>query len=195
MAADETELIARLRAGDNTAFAQLVGTYHASMLRVASAFVPTQSVAEEVVQDTWLGVVRGIGRFEGRSSLKTWLFRILVNRAKTAGAKEPRHLELEAESVEAGRFAANGAWAEPPSGWSDDVEDRLAAPAMAAKVRAAVEQLPAAQRQVVTLRDIEGLSSAQVCDMLDISEGNQRVLLHRGRVKVRALLAAELEEK
>jgi RNA polymerase sigma-70 factor (ECF subfamily) len=191
----ETDLIVRLRAGDNAAFAELVDKYHASMVRVASTFVPSRAVAEEVVQDAWLGVVRGIDRFEGRSSLKTWIFRILVNRAKTAGAKEPRNLELEdGDAVDGERFGPGGAWAEPPSPWSDDVDERVSAPELAAKVRAAVEELPASQRQVVTLRDIEGLSSVEVCKMLDLTEGNQRVLLHRGRAKIRKVLEQELEE-
>jgi RNA polymerase sigma-70 factor (ECF subfamily) len=193
--ADE-ELIGRLRAGDERAFAELVDRYHASMVRVASTFVPSRAIAEEVVQDTWLGVVRGIGRFEGRSSLKTWIYRILVNRARTTGAREPRSVELDGGiGLSADRFGAGGGWAEPPGAWSDDIDDRLSAPAMAAKIREAVELLPPAQCQVVTLRDIEGLSSIEVCKMLGISEGNQRVLLHRGRSRIRAILETELGEQ
>ena len=193
--ADE-ELIGRLRAGDERAFAELVDRYHASMVRVASTFVPSRAIAEEVVQDTWLGVVRGIGRFEGRSSLKTWIFRILVNRARTTGAKEPRSVELDGgDGLSVDRFGAGGEWAEPPGAWSDDIDDRLSAPAIAAKIKEAVELLPPAQCQVVTLRDIEGLSSIEVCKMLDISEGNQRVLLHRGRSRIRSILETELGEQ
>ncbi|HEV8064759.1 MAG TPA: sigma-70 family RNA polymerase sigma factor [Acidimicrobiales bacterium] len=191
----ETELIGRLRAGDGAAFAELVRKYHASMVRVASTFVPSRAVAEEVAQDAWLGVVRGIDRFEGRSSLKTWIFRILVNRAKTAGAKEPRTTELnERDTVDGERFGPGGQWVDPPAPWTDDVDERLSAPELAAKVRAAVDELPASQRQVVTLRDIEGLSSVEVREMLDLSEGNQRVLLHRGRAKIRKALEQELGE-
>jgi RNA polymerase sigma-70 factor (ECF subfamily) len=139
--------------------------------------------------------VRGIDRFEGRSSLKTWIFRILVNRAKTAGAKEPRTTELnERDTVDGERFGPGGQWVDPPAPWTDDVDERLSAPELAAKVRAAVDELPASQRQVVTLRDIEGLSSVEVREMLDLSEGNQRVLLHRGRAKIRKALEQELGE-
>jgi RNA polymerase sigma-70 factor (ECF subfamily) len=194
--ADEEKLLARLRAGDNAAFAELVDMYQASMLRVAQAFVPSRAVAEEVVQDTWLGVVKGIDRFEGRSSLKTWIFRILVNRAKTAGAKEPRNVELEdGDALERARFGPSGAWIEPPTAWSDDIIERLSAPAAVARIREAIADLPRAQRQVVTLRDVEGLPSIEVCRLLDISEGNQRVLLHRGRAKLRAVLDKEFGEK
>jgi RNA polymerase sigma-70 factor (ECF subfamily) len=192
----DEELIGPLRAGDERAFAELVDRYHASMVRVASTFVPSRAIAEEVVQDTWLGVVRGIGRFEGRSSLKTWIFRILVNRARTTGAKEPRSVELDGgDGLSVDRFGAGGEWAEPPGAWSDDIDDRLSAPAIAAKIKEAVELLPPAQCQVVTLRDIEGLSSIEVCKMLDISEGNQRVLLHRGRSRIRSILETELGEQ
>jgi RNA polymerase sigma-70 factor (ECF subfamily) len=192
---DEGELIGRLRAGDEQAFIELVDRYHASMVRVASAFVPSRAVAEEVVQDTWLGVLKGIGRFESRSSLKTWIFRILVNRARTTGAREPRSVELDTGDGMADRFSPEGTWREAPVVWSDDVEDRLAAPAVAAGIRAAVEELPESQRQVVTLRDIEGLSSGDACAMLGITEGNQRVLLHRGRTRIRARLADDLGKR
>jgi RNA polymerase sigma-70 factor (ECF subfamily) len=193
---DEGELIERLRAGDERAFVELVDRYHASMMRVASGFVPSRAVAEEVVQDTWLGVLRGIGRFEGRSSLKTWMFRILVNRARTTGAREPRTVELDTgDGMSANRFTPEGTWREPPAVWSDEVEDRLAAPDIAATIRAMVERLPDAQRQVVTLRDIAGLSSSDVCGMLGITEGNQRVLLHRGRTRIRVMLADYLGKR
>jgi RNA polymerase sigma-70 factor (ECF subfamily) len=193
---DESELIDRLRAGDEQAFVELVDRYHASMVRVASTFVPSRAVAEEVVQDTWLGVLRGIGRFEGRSSLKTWIFRILVNRAKTTGAREPRSVELDTgDGLSSDRFTHEGRWREPPAVWSEDVEDRLAAPEIAARIRDMVERLPESQRQVVTLRDIEGLPSSEVCEMLGITEGNQRVLLHRARTRIRASLADDLEKQ
>ncbi len=194
--ADEAALIERLRAGDGQAFAELVDRYNASMIRVASAFVPSRAVAEEVVQDTWIGVIKGIGRFEGRSSLKTWIFRILVNRARTTGAREPRSVELDTgDGLGSDRYTAGGTWREPPAPWTDDVDDRLSAPEVAARIRQAVEQLPDSQRQVVTLRDVEGLPSSEVCAMLGISEGNQRVLLHRARTRVRAMLEQDLGEK
>jgi RNA polymerase sigma-70 factor (ECF subfamily) len=192
----DSELIERLRAGDEQAFVELVNRYHASMVRVASSFVPSRAVAEEVVQDTWLGVLRGIDRFEGRSSLKTWIFRILVNRAKTTGAREPRSVELDTgDGLSSDRFTSEGTWREPPAVWSDDIEDRLAAPEVAARIRLMVERLPESQRQVVTLRDVEGLSSGDVCAMLGITEGNQRVLLHRARTRIRATLADDLGKR
>ena len=192
MSGDE-ELLGRLRAGDETAFAVLVDRYHAPMIRLALAYVPTRAVAEEVVQDTWLGVVRGIDRFEGRSSLKTWLFRILVNRARTAGPRERRHVPLgHGETVDPDRFTADGAWATPPAHWSDEVDDRLDAAALAGSLREAIDSLPAGQREVVLLRDVDGVSSADACAILGISEGNQRVLLHRGRARVRQLLDVEM---
>jgi len=194
--ADESELVARLCAGDELAFAELVERYHPSMVRVASAFTPNRSVAEEAVQDAWIGVIRGVCRFEGRSSLKTWIFRILVNRAKTAGTREPRTVELgTGDDLGGDRFSAGGAWADPPVPWTDEVVDRIVAPEVAALVREAIAQLPDLQRQVVTLRDVEGLSSADVREMLDLSEGNQRVLLHRGRTRVRAALEKAMREK
>lgn len=190
----DEDLIEHLRAGDEDAFVNLVNRYHASMLRVASTFVPSRAVAEEVVQDTWLGVIRGLPRFEGRSSLKTWIFRILVNRARTTGVREPRTVELDTgDGLDRGRFTVDGSWREPPIVWTDDIEDRLAAPEMAAKIQDLVAQLPESQRQVVTLRDIEGLSSREVCDLLGLSEGNQRVLLHRGRTRVRAMLEDDVK--
>lgn len=196
---DEEQLIAALRAGDERAFAALVDRYHASMVRVACTFVPSRAVAEEVAQDTWLGVLRGLGRFEGRSSLKTWIFRILVNRARTTGAREPRSVRLDTgdgdRDAAAGPdgFSPQGTWREPPVVWSDEIEDRLAAPETAARIREVVDELPESQRQVVTLRDVEGLSSSEVCDLLGISEGNQRVLLHRARTRVRSALEGDVK--
>ncbi len=191
---DDSELLVRLRAGDEAAFATLVTRHHQTMLRVASSFVPTRAVAEEVVQDTWLGVVRGIERFEGRSSLRTWLLRILVNRARTAGVKERRSVAIGSwePAVGLARFHGSGAWADPPVRWDDEVADRLAAGALASTIRTALASLPALQREVVALRDVDGLTSREVCDVLDISEGHQRVLLHRGRSRLRQSLETEL---
>ena len=189
----DSELVERLRAGDEHAFAELVSTYQQPLVRLALTFVPSRAVAEEVVQETFIGVMRGIGRFEGRSSLKTWIYRILVNRARTTGAREPRHVSLgEDRDGLAGRFSADGAWTDPPSAWPDDVDDRLSAPQVARRVIVAIDDLPGLQRQVVTLRDVEGLSSAEVCELLEISEGHQRVLLHRARTKLRAMFEDEL---
>jgi RNA polymerase sigma-70 factor (ECF subfamily) len=153
--------------------------------------VPSRAVAEEVVQDTWLGVVRGVHRFEGRSSVKTWLFRILINRARSAGGHEPRTVPLDDDALE-GRFAASGAWAEPPAPWADAVDDRLVAGKLAGRVRECLPRLPEAQRQVLVLRDLEGIDGAEVCNLLSVSPANQRVLLHRARTRLRSLLAAEL---
>jgi len=187
----DAELLGALRAGDESAFATLVSRYHMRMLRLAESFVPSRSVAEEVVQDTWLGVVKGIHRFEGRSTVKTWLFRILVNRAKATGAREPRNAALDDGDGLDGRFDASGHWNQPPEPWSA-VDSRLDANEIAARVKQCLPQLPDGQRQVLVLRDIEGVDSADVCDLLGISATNQRVLLHRARSQVRGLLELEL---
>jgi RNA polymerase sigma-70 factor (ECF subfamily) len=191
---DDMQLLQRLRAGDEDAFALLVSRHHGAMVRLAATFVPS-AAAEDVVQDTWLGVVKGIDRFEGRSSLKTWLLRILVNRARTAGVKERRLVPVGSgePTVDPSRFDERGIWAAPPSSWADDVDDRLAASDLAGQLRAAFDDLPALQRQVVALRDVDGLTSREVCDVLDISEGNQRVLLHRGRSRLRRALETAQE--
>jgi RNA polymerase sigma-70 factor (ECF subfamily) len=188
--ADAT-LLDDLRSGDEAAFATLVGRYHPRLLRFAESLLPSRAVAEEVVQDTWLGVVRGIHRFEARSTVKTWLFRILINRARSAGAHEVRTLPLDDDVLD-GRFAASGAWSEPPELWSDAVDARVVADKLAGRVRECLPRLPDAQRQVLMLRDIEGLDGEEVCDVLGLSPGNQRVLLHRARTRLRAMLAVEM---
>jgi RNA polymerase sigma-70 factor, ECF subfamily len=191
---EDRELLGRLRARDEGAFVALVERYHPAMIRLASTFVPSQAVAEEVVQETWLAVLRGIDRFEGRSTFRTWLFRILVNRARTTGVRERRSVPVAVDdhAVDPRRFASDGQWSTPPVPWPDDVDDRLEAAATAKRVRAAIAALPDAQRQVVTLRDGEGLSASEVCAILELTEGNQRVLLHRGRSAVRRAIDAEL---
>jgi len=189
----DAQLLTALRAGDERAFVTLVRRHHDAMLRLASSFVPNVAVAEEVVQDTWVGVLRGIDGFEGRSSFRTWLFRILVNRARTAGARERRTIAVgdtgavsgTEAAVAASRFDGGGSWASPPERWIEEVEDRLEAGKLADFLRTAIDDLPDRQRQVVTLRDIEGLTSEEVCSVLEISESNQRVLLHRGRSRLR----------
>jgi RNA polymerase sigma-70 factor (ECF subfamily) len=195
----DSELLAALRAGDERAFVTLVRRHHAAMLRLACSFVPNVAVAEEVVQDTWIGVLRGIGGFQGRSSFRTWLFRILVNRAMTTGVRERRTIAVgdttavgESEAaVAASRFDGGGSWLSPPERWIEEAEDRLEAGKLADFIRTAVEDLPDRQRQVVILRDIEGLTSEEVCGVLEISEGNQRVLLHRGRSRLRQAVEAD----
>jgi RNA polymerase sigma-70 factor, ECF subfamily len=164
------------------------------MLSLAAGYVPSMAVAEEVVQDTWLGVLRGIGGFEGRSSVRTWLFRILVNRARTAGARERRSVAIgdAGPAVDRSRFDATGHWALPPERWVEEADDRLDAAKLAGQLRSAINELPDRQREVVMLRDVDGLSSDEVCSALEISESNQRVLLHRGRSRLRQMLETEL---
>jgi RNA polymerase sigma-70 factor (ECF subfamily) len=192
VADSDAALVDALRAGDEAAFVSLVRQYHPRLLRFAETLVPTRAVAEEVVQDTWLGVVKGIHKFEGRSSVRTWLFRVLVNRARSAGAREPRNVRLEPEDSLDGRFGADGHWSHSPETWSDRVDSKLAAHHLAERVRACLPQLPAAQRQVIMLRDLEGLNAAETCDLLGLSVANQRVLLHRARSRVRSILEVEL---
>jgi RNA polymerase sigma-70 factor, ECF subfamily len=193
MEADE-ELVVRLRSGDERAFTGLVERYHEPMLRLAASFVPSRAVAEEVVQDTWLAVLRGLASFEGRSSLRTWMFAILVNRARTTGAREQRSIPIADTGpvVDASRFGPNGAWSTPPELWIEEAEDRIEAGKLAHLLRSAMDGLPARQREVVLLRDVEGMSSAEVCTVLAITEANQRVLLHRGRGKLRQALESGL---
>jgi RNA polymerase sigma-70 factor, ECF subfamily len=190
----DAQLLARLRAGDEQAFVTLVRRHHATMLSLDAGYVPSMAVAEEVVQDTWLGVLRGIGGFEGRSSVRTWLFRILVNRARTAGARERRSVAIgdAGPAVDRSRFDATGHWALPPERWVEEADDRLDAAKLAGQLRSAINELPDRQREVVMLRDVDGLSSDEVCSVLEISESNQRVLLHRGRSRLRQMLETEL---
>jgi RNA polymerase sigma-70 factor (ECF subfamily) len=164
------------------------------LLRLARSFVSSRAVAEEVVQDTWLGLVRGLDGYAQRSSLRTWLVRILVNRARTTGARERRSIAIgdAGPAVDAARFDAAGAWMSPPQHWVEDSDDRLLAEGAAERIHAVLDELPARQREVVMLRDVDGLSSQEVCEALDISEANQRVLLHRGRSRLRAELESEL---
>ena len=189
----DADLLARLRAGDEQAFVILVQRYRASMLQLAAGYVPSQAVAEEVVQDTWLGVLRGLASFEERASVRTWLFRILVNRARTAGVRERRTVAIGSfeSAVDQARFDASGQWADPPERWLEQIDDQLTAEKMADRIRQALPGLPARQREVVTLRDVEGMSSEEVCAVLEITEINQRVLLHRGRSKIRQVLESE----
>ena len=183
-------LVERLRAGDEAAFVELVRRYQSRLVRLAQVTVGSRAVAVEVVQDTWLAVVRGVDRFEGRSSFRTWLFRILLNRARSAVGKEQRAGRPEDDAEL--RFDATGHFVEPPEPWADRVDDHLVARQLTERVRALLPRLPEAQRQVVVLRDIERLDAADVAAMLGLSDGNQRVLLHRGRTRLRSLLAEEL---
>jgi RNA polymerase sigma-70 factor (ECF subfamily) len=198
---DDARLVERLRSRDEQAFAELVRRHNPALLRVARLFVPTAAVAEDVVADTWLGVLKGIDRFEGRSSLKTWIFRILTNTAKTRGQHEGRSLPFSAledeegpfePAVERERFTGAGHWGVPPRAWP---EERLLRAETRAVIESAIEQLPPTQRTVIELRDVEGWSAEEVRNALDLSETNQRVLLHRARAKVRRALEQYLMEE
>jgi RNA polymerase sigma-70 factor (ECF subfamily) len=196
---EEADLIEALRSGDETAFRTIVTEYNATLVRVARGYVPSQAVAEEVAQETWLGVLNGLDRFEGRSSFKTWLFRILVNRAMTRGTRERRTVPFGADDegpvVPADRFEPCAHpmvpmhWATPPTAWGGDPTERIAAADTRRALTAAIEALPPAQREVVTLRDVHGWSATEVCNALELTETNQRVLLHRARAKLRVALA------
>jgi RNA polymerase sigma-70 factor (ECF subfamily) len=192
----DVELLERLRAGDEGAFVTLVTRYQQPMLRLARTMVPSSAVAEETVQDTWMGVVRGIDRFEGRSSFKTWLFRILANRARSAGSREPFHAPLDAlHTVAPDRFTDHGQWADPVDRWVDETDDRLDAAAWLPSLRSALDRLPPRQRQVVLMRDVEGLTGEEACAVLNITSGNQRILLHRGRAQLRQAIEADMMTK
>jgi len=190
----ERDLLARLRAGDAGAFTDLVERHHAGMVRVALGYVRTRPVAEEVAQEAWIGFLRGLDRFEERSSVRTWLYRIVVNRAISTGLHERRHVPVEDRELESddGAFSSDGWWVAPPTHWADEAVDRLVARDMAPRILELIALLPAGQRRVVTLRDVEGLSSVDVCEIVGITEGNQRVLLHRGRARIRSLLEDQM---
>jgi RNA polymerase sigma-70 factor, ECF subfamily len=198
--ATDEQLVERLRARDEAAFAELIRRYNASLLRFARQFVPTAALAEDVVADTWVGVLKGIDRFEGRSSLKTWMFRILANTAKTRAQREGRSVPFSSledgettfePTVDRSRFLGTGHWATPPRAWP---EDRLLRDETREVIERAIADLPPTQRTVVSLRDVEGWSADEVRNALDLSETNQRVLLHRGRAKVRQALEQYLED-
>ena len=205
---DEAALLEGLRAGDEAAFGELVAAYGPMLMRLAMMHVPSRAVAEEVVQETWLAVLKGIGRFEGRSSLKTWITSILLNTARTRGERERRTvpfslLRRRAEegrdepAVPPDRFQGRrgqqpGAWARPPIDWGPP-EEQLSSDASRKVLLEAIAALPPRQRDVIALRDISGWTSEEVRNALDVSETNQRVLLHRARSKVRAELEKHFE--
>ena len=195
-----------LRARDEAAFAELIDRYHSSLVRLAMSFVSSRAVAEEVAQEAWVGVLKGIDRFEGRSSLRTWIYRILTNTAKTRAQREARSIPFaslggggeDEPSVDPDRFLPAddahwaGHWASYPRRWDDVPEARLLGGETQEVIRQAIDKLPYNQGEVIRLRDVEGFSSAEVCDLLSISEANQRVLLHRARTKLRADLEGYL---
>jgi RNA polymerase sigma-70 factor (ECF subfamily) len=200
-AATDLQLLAALRAGDDAAFAALAGRLYGTMLHVALGHVGSRAVAEEVVQDTWVAVLGQLDRFEGRASLRTWVLRILANVAKSRGARERRAVPFSSLAGTAPEGAAPdrllGAerhWATLPRSWADVPEERLASSEALARIRAAIGLLPPGQQAVITLRDVHGWTSREVCDSLGLSPGNQRVLLHRARARVRRALADWLEE-
>ena len=203
--AEEVELLARLRAGDERAFEALVGRHYGTMLAVARTHVSCRAVAEEVVQEAWLGVLKGLDRFEGRSSLATWIMRIVVNIAKTRGVREARSIpyaslvpEGAEAAVEPGRFRGAGDgfpghWRVYPANWKDVPEEVLHERDTLRVAMDAIADLPPAQRAVITMRDVQGCGPEEVCAVLEISAGNQRVLLHRARSRVRAALERHLD--
>jgi RNA polymerase sigma-70 factor (ECF subfamily) len=204
--AAQVELLGRLRDGDRTAFAELVDAWSPMLLRVARLHVSTHASAEEVVQETWLAVIRQLDRFEGRSSLRTWVFRILENQARTRGVREARTVpwsfgsgadehEHAGATVDPARFRGRGdrwpgGWRPEgrPTAWEPPPEDAAMAAEVRRELRAALDELPVRQRTVVELRDVYGLSSEETCERLGLSPGNQRILLHRGRARLRARL-------
>jgi RNA polymerase sigma-70 factor, ECF subfamily len=201
---DDTMLVQALRRGDESAFSWLLDTYHRPLHRTAISFVGSGATADEVVQETWLAVITGIDRFEGRSSLKTWIYRILMNIARTRGVREARSVPFSSAGAAGGgeptfspdrfhqRGLAAGHWSVPPQPWDELSDDRLLAEETLGLVRTAIEALPARQQAVITLRDLDGLSAAEVCELLDLTEANQRVLLHRARARVRQALEHHL---
>jgi RNA polymerase sigma-70 factor (ECF subfamily) len=203
---DDLDLIARLRARDEAAFMELVERLQPALIRVARMYVQSQAVAEDVVQETWLGVLKGIDRFEGRSSLRTWIFRICANIAKTRGQREGRSIpfaalagdDLDAPSLPESFFQGpdgphpNG-WSSFPADWTAYPQERLDGSELRRVIGVAIDSLPAMQAEVIRLRDVLGWSSEEVRNALELSETNQRVLLHRARAKVRSAVAAYLE--
>jgi RNA polymerase sigma-70 factor, ECF subfamily len=206
VADDEGELLAALRAGDEAAFARVVSDWSRPMLLLARGFVSTEASAEEVVQDTWLAVIRGLDGFEGRAALRTWVYRILVNIAKTRGVREHRTIPwssvgdqdsgptVDPELFRGPEDQYAGGWRAFPPDWRS-AEDSILELEVQDHLRAALEQLPSRQRIVLTLRDVLGCSSEEVCDLLEVSAANQRVLLHRARAACRTVLAAYLADE
>ena len=207
---DELHLIELLRSGNEAAYVSLLDRYHTDMLRLAMVYVTTRAVAEEVVQETWMAVLEGLNRFEGRSSLKTWLFRILTNCAITRAQREGRSTpfsSLEAIGTDHAEHAVDpdqflpadhrwsGHWVSFPSNWQEVPEERLLSQETRAHLEKAINALPPSQRKIIILRDIEGWSSVETCGFLGISEVNQRVLLHRARSKVRTVLENYFQEE
>ncbi len=201
LARADQQLIERLRAGDDTTFTHLIDQYHASMVRIAAIYVNEYAVAEEVVQDTWIAVLKGLDRFEGRSSFKTWVFTILTNRAKTRATRESRYIPLELSDEPDDSASISNHFYTPshvdasvysdgwvPPSWDNIPETRLLGHETRDIIFSTIDSLPPNQQQVIRLRDIDGFSAEEVCNMMQLSESNQRVLLHRARGRVRQAL-------
>lgn len=196
---DDPAWLDRLLAGDEATFTDLLRRYHGAMVRVALLYVGNPATAEEVAQESWLAVLRGLPQFERRAKFKTWLFRIVANRARTRAVRDQRYVPFATRldedggesTVDPSRFDASGHWIASPIAWQD-AEARLAERELVEVLMQGLATLPEVQRAVVTLRDVEGLDAEEVCQMLEITEGNQRVLLHRGRTKLRRILDAHL---
>lgn len=196
----DATLVAQLRAGDEAAFRRVVETYDGQLRRLARSFVRTDALAAEVVQETWLEVFRGIDRFEGRSSLKTWIFSILANRARTRGKREARQVPFsslvateDGAAVDPEAFSRDGTWRSPPPSLPTEPQSRLLAGELRERLTEAIDELPEPHRTVILMRDVAGFDGPQVAEALDISEGNQRVILHRARSRVRARLTEYVE--
>jgi len=207
LTSDEQALIARLRKGDEGAFDELVNKHHGALIRMAMSHVADREVAEEVVQDTWMAVIESLNRFEGRSSLRTWIFGILIHKAKDRGAREKRHTTFSAfesfddeneEAIDPSRFRQSGDWAGhwafPPQPWDDQTPEKLLASQQAVNaMQRAIDALPATLKDVLILRDVEGAEGKEVCDLLKITETNLYVRLHRARERVRQAVESYLE--
>lgn len=186
---DDEELLGRFLAGDRDAFRALVVRYQPTVLQIARYYVNSGATAEDVAQDTWIAVLKGVERFEGRATFKTWLFRIVANRARTTGTREKRQIPVDpTDPVSGDRFNTEGMWKEPPAFFADLLADGEANAQLAATVRTAIAGLPEIQRSVVTLRDVEGLSTSEVASLLELSESNARVVLHRARAHIREVV-------
>lgn len=195
---DDAELLQRLRTGDEGAFTELVRRYHPAVVRLARYYVASDASAEDVAQETWIAVLRGVDRFEGRSSFKTWLLHICANRARTSGVRESRTIPVAigdaGPTVSSQRFNQAGLWRDPPVPFTEGVEFRLDHQTLLAAVRSAIGNLGEPQQTVVTLRDVEGLSTEEVAQLTGLTEGNVRVVLHRGRAKMRAAVETAMRE-
>lgn len=210
LSGEDISLLARLKQGDEIAFMTLVERYQAAMIRLATVYVQERTLAEEVVQDTWIAVLRGLQNFEGRSSLKTWIFSILINRAKTHAQREDRYVtagdflsdegDADEPTVDPSRFGGAGSadpgyWITYPNSWDQVPEEQLLSDEVRQIIQTAINMLPAMQKQVITLRDVEDFDAEQACSMLGITDSNQRVLLHRARAAVRQQVERYLDER